>query len=199
MGGTGDGGLSESLLRDDHPRLVLGRVSNEPGEQLPWGWPCAFHTLSAVVGIAGLVWHCVRLHADPCQGTAAEQLCGPDGPVGDKYWLLKAGVLLSTWELLLQGGYFVSAAGCDWMVGHEATLLGLKPPAPSIPDIVDHSQGHIVPVVTDSSAVAATRKVLQTLLALARAIRAPRMWIGYSAFILMGLPAHGNAAVCLRR
>ena len=126
MGGTGDGGLSESLLRDDHPRLVLGRVSNEPGEQLPWGWPCAFHTLSAVVGIAGLVWHCVRLHADPCQGTAAEQLCGPDGPVGDKYWLLKAGVLLSTWELLLQGGYFVSAAGCDWMVGHEATLLGLK-------------------------------------------------------------------------
>jgi len=67
-----------------------------------------------------------------------------------------------------------------------ATLLGLNPPAPSLPYIVDPCHDTIAPVVTDTPAAAACR-VLRTLLALARAIREPNVWIGYSSFILLGL------------
>ena len=42
-------------------------------------------------------------------------------------------------------------------------------------------------IVPHSSAVAAQNKIHATLLALARSIRKPRSYVGYSAFILMGL------------
>ena len=72
----------------------------------------------------------------------------------------------------------------------EAALTKMKPPAPEPPVHVD-PQG-----VTNATAVAATAAVPPaaarhtidaTLLALAREIRRPRAYVGYSAFILMGL------------
>ena len=64
-------------------------------------------------------------------------------------------------------------------------MHGLCPPAPASPIDVDAQHECIEPVI--ESAVAAEAHVLKTLLALAREIRQPRRYIGYSAFLLMGL------------
>jgi hypothetical protein len=74
----------------------------------------------------------------------------------------------------------------------EAALSCLKPPAPAPPiDIdevdIEHDAEDIALAATASTAVAARHRVEATLLALARRIRKPGAYVGYSAFILMGL------------
>ena len=70
----------------------------------------------------------------------------------------------------------------------EAVLTTMKPPAPSSPIHVDsQSVANATAVAAASTAVAAQHKIEATLLALAREIRRPRAYVGYSAFILMGL------------
>ena len=72
-----------------------------------------------------------------------------------------------------------------------AALSNMKPPAPASPTHVDTQS--IATATADavgavaSPAVAAQHKIRTTLLALAREIRRPRSYVGYSAFILMGL------------
>jgi hypothetical protein len=72
----------------------------------------------------------------------------------------------------------------------EAALQCFKPPAPSLPiDVIaleSDLEDNACAAMT-SSAVVAQRKVLATLLALARQIRTPCAYVGYSAFILFGL------------
>ena len=71
----------------------------------------------------------------------------------------------------------------------EASLQNMKPPAPSSPTSSAHVHSPAVPAVAANaeSAVAATCRIQATLLALARSIRRPHSYVGYSAFILMGL------------
>ncbi len=73
----------------------------------------------------------------------------------------------------------------------EAALKKIKPPAPASPIHVD-SQGvtnatAVAVTAAASRAVAAQHTIEATLLALAREIRRPRAYVGYSAFILMAL------------
>ena len=73
----------------------------------------------------------------------------------------------------------------------EAALKNMKPPAPASPIHVDsqavaNSTAQAVTAVAPP-AVAAQHKIHSTLSALAREIRRPRAYVGYSAFILMGL------------
>jgi hypothetical protein len=135
----GGGGLTKQLLRDDEARLVLCRLENVAGSRLPWGYLCSFHLLASAAGLGSLGWHVARLVADPCAGTADQVLCRSVR----HYWLLKAAVLLSTWELLMQSVYFVTASLCDWIVGQEATLLGVTASdvAPGAPEYAHHCQG----------------------------------------------------------
>ena len=68
----------------------------------------------------------------------------------------------------------------------EAALKSLKPPAPAPPiDVGDEDDVNATAVA--ATAVAAQHKIEATLLTLARQIRQPRSYVGYSAFILMGL------------
>ena len=73
----------------------------------------------------------------------------------------------------------------------QGALKSLKPPAPSTPiDVSDNDDlnGSAVAVsAIASTTVAARHKINATLLALARYIRMPRNYIGYSAFLLMAL------------
>ena len=73
----------------------------------------------------------------------------------------------------------------------EAALSNMKPPAPAAPLHVDSqgvanaTQSAITAVA--SPAVAAQHTIHTAMLALAREIRRPRAYVGYSAFILMGV------------
>jgi hypothetical protein len=69
----------------------------------------------------------------------------------------------------------------------EAALKTIKPPAPSSPIHVDSQGVANATAVTPATAVAAQHTIEATLLALAREIRRPRAYVGYSAFILMAL------------
>ena len=65
-------------------------------------------------------------------------------------------------------------------------LKSLKPPAPATPiDVSDEDDVNATTVA--ATAVAAQHKIQANLLALAREIRRPRAYVGYSAFILMGV------------
>ena len=66
-------------------------------------------------------------------------------------------------------------------------LLGIQPPLPASPTqrIDEHVQEPAPPAA--SSAVAAWNAVSRSLLFLAREIRRPRSYVGYSAFVLMAL------------
>ena len=79
------------------------------------------------------------------------------------------------------------APGCP----KEAALKNMKPPAPSAPMHVDSqavANATAVAVTAAASPAAAAQHTIEaTLLALARDIRKPRAYVGYSAFILMGL------------
>ncbi len=68
----------------------------------------------------------------------------------------------------------------------EASLQTMTAPAPT-QHITIPSKGAANATDTASTAVAAQHNVKATLLALAREIRKPRTYVGYSAFILMGL------------
>ena len=70
-----------------------------------------------------------------------------------------------------------------------SALHFMQPPAPSLPVNVDAQQAATPTAVPffASPAVAAQHKITATLLALARQIRCPKAYVGYSAFILMGL------------
>jgi hypothetical protein len=72
---------------------------------------------------------------------------------------------------------------------NQAELKILKPPAPADPlDVSDDEEGNVAAVhATASQAVAARHTIQSTMLALARQIRKPKAYVGYSAFILMGL------------
>jgi hypothetical protein len=72
----------------------------------------------------------------------------------------------------------------------RAGLKSLQPPAPATPiDLTD--EGDTAKAVAEtafaSSADAAGHKIQATLLALARSIRRSKSFVGYSAFVLMGL------------
>ena len=74
----------------------------------------------------------------------------------------------------------------------EAALNNMKPPAPVShthvdPQGVANATAVAVTAVAGSPTVAAQHTIQTTLLALAREIRRPRAYVGYSAFILMGL------------
>jgi hypothetical protein len=83
----------------------------------------------------------------------------------------------------------------------SATLLGLCPPPPTCPrddtpavaanspnaPAVAANSPNAPAVAAMSSVRHAEQQILHTLLALAREIRKPRAYIGYSAFVLMGL------------
>ena len=74
----------------------------------------------------------------------------------------------------------------------EAALNNMKPPAPVShthvdPQGVANATAVAVTAVAGSPTVAAQHTIQATLLALAREIRRPRAYVGYSAFILMGL------------
>jgi hypothetical protein len=73
----------------------------------------------------------------------------------------------------------------------ESALQTMKPPAPALPIDVDSQHAATATAVAGlsfaSPAVAAQHKIRSTLLALARQIRHPRAYVGYSAFLLMGL------------
>jgi hypothetical protein len=72
---------------------------------------------------------------------------------------------------------------------NEASLQNMKPPAPTSPIHSMHmdSQGVANDAAAVKSAVAAKHTIKAALLTLARGIRRPRSYVGYSAFILMGL------------
>jgi hypothetical protein len=65
-------------------------------------------------------------------------------------------------------------------------LRNLHPAAPACPVDLSDDEG---PEVTEVAGIAgaAQHKIRATLLALARSIRRPRSYVGYSAFVLMGL------------
>ena len=75
----------------------------------------------------------------------------------------------------------------------QAPLVNMKPPAPASLILGmegSHSVANVTAVaatVSASPAVAARHTVEATLLDLARTIRTPKAYVGYSAFILMGL------------
>lgn len=73
----------------------------------------------------------------------------------------------------------------------RVALKSLKPPAPATAlDVIDEGDVNATAVAVTAvaaSAVAARHQIEATLLALAREIRRPRAYVGYSAFILMGL------------
>jgi hypothetical protein len=73
----------------------------------------------------------------------------------------------------------------------QAALNILKPPAPATPiDVIDVDNLNASAIAVHafaSPAVAARHKIEATLLALARDIRRPSAYVGYSAFILMAL------------
>ena len=73
----------------------------------------------------------------------------------------------------------------------RAGLKSLQPPAPATPiDLTDEgdvTSNAVAEAAFAASADAARHRILTTLLALARAIRRPRAFVGYSAFVLMGL------------
>ena len=72
----------------------------------------------------------------------------------------------------------------------EASLQNMMPPDPTFPvdDIqVDSASTAAASTAAASTAVAAQNTINATLLSLARDIRRPRVYVGYSAFILMGL------------
>ena len=80
----------------------------------------------------------------------------------------------------------------------QAALKYLQPPAPSdLVDLTDVGDVNATAVAATAfaasgtalgaSATTASHKIRTTLLALAREIRQPRQYIGYSAFVLMGL------------
>ena len=69
----------------------------------------------------------------------------------------------------------------------HAGLKSLQPPAPATPiDLTDEGDVTAKAVKTQNPD-AARHKIQATLLALARAISRPRPYVGYSAFVLMGL------------
>ena len=70
-----------------------------------------------------------------------------------------------------------------------AVLQSLKAPAPASPIDMDVSDDDVVmtSATPAASAVKAQEKIYALLLALARSIRKPKSYVGYSAFILMGL------------
>ena len=80
---------------------------------------------------------------------------------------------------------------CEAVPGppNEAVLKKMEPPAPASPIHVDSEDdaSAIAAAAFVSPAVAAGHTIRTTLLALARTIRKPRAYVGYSAFILMGL------------
>lgn len=67
----------------------------------------------------------------------------------------------------------------------EASLHTMQAPGPTSPK--NDMRGASCDAVAPSTAVAAQHALKATLLALARAIRRPREYVGYSAFLLMGL------------
>ena len=67
-----------------------------------------------------------------------------------------------------------------------AALPSLKPADPAKPIDLDDEDDDMA-TARPSSSVEAQDKIHTTLLALARSIRRPRTYVGYSAFILMGL------------
>ena len=70
----------------------------------------------------------------------------------------------------------------------EAALKNMKPPAPSSPiDVDSQVVADAAVTIEEDTAVAAQHRIHATLLALARSIRKPTTYAGYSAFILMGL------------
>ena len=75
----------------------------------------------------------------------------------------------------------------------EGTLQNMKPPAPASPAHEDpqgaaNTTAEAVPATTAvAPAAAAQHRIQARLLALARDIRRPRTYVGYSAFLLMGL------------
>ena len=71
----------------------------------------------------------------------------------------------------------------------SAPLLGMCPPAPAAPVGIVHADPTAVAAghAAVSSVRHAENQILHTLLTLAREIRKPRAYIGYSAFVLMGL------------
>ena len=82
---------------------------------------------------------------------------------------------------------------------HKAALHCMHPPAPA-PPLDDPPQSSedatavaVTAVLPDS--VAAKHRIESKLLALARQIRTPRAYVGYSAFILMGLLKKGRPCV----
>jgi hypothetical protein len=81
----------------------------------------------------------------------------------------------------------------------EASLQNMKAPAPTAPINMMHVHSQDVSTATagPSTAVAAEHKIKATLLALAREIRRPRAYVGYSAFILMGMLNECQPCVCL--
>ena len=68
----------------------------------------------------------------------------------------------------------------------EAALITMKAPAPVLPLHVD-PQGFAKPTADAVTAVAAQHTIQATLLGLARDIRRPKAYVGYSAFLLMAL------------
>ena len=78
----------------------------------------------------------------------------------------------------------VDAPGCP----KEASLQNMKPLAPASPSRSMHVHSHCVPdAAADAKSAVATKHTIHVaLLALARSIRRPRSYVGYSAFILMG-------------
>ena len=73
----------------------------------------------------------------------------------------------------------------------RAGLKSLQPPAPATPiDLTDEgdvTSNAVAEAAFAASSDAARHRIQTTLLALARAIRRPRAFVGYSAFVLMGL------------
>ena len=71
----------------------------------------------------------------------------------------------------------------------EAALKKLQPPAPapSMPVGVDVGAIAVAAAAEEDPAVAAQHRIQGRLLTLAREIRRPKAYVGYSAFVLMGL------------
>ena len=147
----------------------LPAVAEPSGSQSPL--PAAAHT--AVAGPSNEA-------SSPAAGLAP---VGP-APVVEPAPVEKPATALTQAEVLEPGVDTDSAEVPDHP--KEAALQKLKPPAPSSPIDVD-AQGVANAPAVAVTAVAAQHKIQATLLALAREIRRPRAYVGYSAFILMGL------------
>ena len=127
--------------------------------------------------------------SNEASSAAAEPAPVGPAPVVEPAPVEEPATALKQAEVLEPGVHADMAEGPD--CPKEAALKNMKPPAPASPIHVD-SQGvanatAVAVTAVASPAVAAQHTIQATLLALAREIRRPRAYVGYSAFILMGL------------